>query len=46
MSGVYVSVECDVCVVCMSVWSVMCVSGVYVSVECDVCEWCVCQCGV
>ena len=22
--GVYVSVECDVCVVCMSVWSVMC----------------------
>ena len=25
MSGVYVSVECDVCVVCMSVWSVMCV---------------------
>ena len=24
MSGVYVSVECDVCVVCMSVWSVMC----------------------
>ena len=43
MSGVYVSVECvsgvyecDVCVVCMSVWSVMCVSGVYVSVECDV----------
>ena len=36
VSGVYVSVECDVCVVCMSVWSVMCVSGVYVSVECDV----------
>ena len=34
------------CVVCMSVWSVMCVSGVYVSVECDVCVWCVCQCGV
>ena len=25
MSGVYVSVECDVCVVCLSVWSVMCV---------------------
>ena len=25
VSGVYVSVECDVCVVCMSVWSVMCV---------------------
>ena len=24
VSGVYVSVECDVCVVCMSVWSVMC----------------------
>ena len=34
MCGVYVSVECDVCVVCMSVWSV------------SVCEWCVCQCGV
>ena len=39
MCGVYVSVECDVCVVCMSV------CGVCMSV-CVMCEWCVCQCGV
>ena len=34
----YVNVECDVCVVCMSVWSVMCEWCVC---QCGVCEWCV-----